>query len=456
MFSTYGILGMNARNQKYLKTTKRFRRILDSKLATKKALSRAGLPTLETIAVIKSRKELFSFDWGKLPNSFVLKPNRGFGGEGIVVVYARKKIHQKTAFFQKDLMAEKDENMLWIRADRTLISKKELETHVFDILEGNFSLSYLPDIAFFEERAKVIKELKPYSWRGVPDIRVIVYEGVPVMAMLRLPTEESAGRANLHEGAVGVGIDLATGKTLSAIHHGKFIDYYPGTRYLLRGVQIPYFKKILGLAVTAQKVTKTKFLGVDIAVDREKGPLIFELNLRPGLQIQTANLAGLEERLKRIKGLSLKTEERGIKLAQHLFSEEEYEEEEFFGKKVIGVIEEIEIPYIETKGDKEIEKRYKKLAKIDTGALRSSISNEILKKLNIKELEEKRIVRSSLGEEIRPIAPLTFYLKGEKIDTEVFVADRAQMKYEMIIGRRDLKNFIVDPSKVRIGSSTKA
>lgn len=448
MFSNRGILGINARNQKYLRITKRSRKILDSKLSTKRTLKRAGLPTLETIAIIKSRKALFDFDWSVLPSSFVLKPNRGFGGGGIIVVYARKKFPQENNnFFQKDLIGEK--SATWISADRNLITKKELETHVFDILEGNFSLSYLPDIAFFEERAKVIKELKPYSWRGVPDIRVIVYEGAPVMAMLRLPTKESAGRANLHEGAIGVGIDLATGKTLSAVHHGKFIDYYPGTRYLLRGIQIPYFKKILGLAINAQKVTKARFLGVDIAIDREKGPLIFELNLRPGLQIQTPNLSGLEDRLKRIKGLSLKSEERGIKLAQHLFGEEEYEEEEFFGRKVIGVIEEVEIPYKEKKGEKELEMRYKKLAKIDTGALRTSISFDILKKLKIEEFIERRIVRSSLGEEVRSIVPLTFYLKGEKIETEVFVADRSQMLYEMIIGRRDLKKFIVDPAKTR-------
>lgn len=450
MFFSYGILGINARNQKYLKATKKFRRILDSKLATKRILSKAGLPVLGTIATIKSRQELFDFNWDILPSSFVLKPNRGFGGEGIIVVYARKKIlPQKITFFQKDLIEENKEKIAWIRADKTLITKKELETHIFDILEGNFSLSYLPDIAFFEERAKVIKELKPYSWRGIPDIRVIVYEGVPVMAMLRLPTEESVGRANLHEGAIGVGIDLATGRTLSAIYHGKFIDYYPGTRYLLRGIQIPFFKKILELAINAQKITKTKFLGVDIAIDREKGPLIFELNLRPGLQIQTANLAGLEDRLKRIKGLSLKSEERRIRLAQHLFSEEEYEGEEVFGKKVIGIIEEIEIPYIEIKGEKKIERRYKKIAKIDTGAFRTAISYDILKKLKIEHFIERRIVRSSLGEEVRSIVPLTFYLKGEKIETEVFVADRSQMKYEMIIGRRDLKNFIIDPTKVR-------
>lgn len=439
MFSNYGILGINARNQKYIRTSKKTRRLFDSKLSTKNILSKSGFPVLNTIATIKTRKELLNLDWNLLPESFALKPNRGFGGEGIVVVYARKR----------KLKESNQDDLTWIKADRVLITKKEIETQIFDILEGNFSLFYLPDVAFFEERAKVIKELKPYSWKGIPDIRVVVFEGVPVMVMLRLPTKESKGKANLHNGAIGVGVDLATGKTLSAIHHNNFIDYYPGTRYLLRGIRIPYFKKILSLCIAVQKKVNVKFLGIDIALDREKGPVILELNLRPGLQIQTANMAGLAGRLKRVKGLSLKSEERSLKISQQLFGEEEYEEEEIFGKKVIGVIEEVEFPYKEIKKEKEIEVRYKKLAKIDTGALRTSISHDILKKIKIEKFIEKRIVRSSLGEEIRPIVPVTFYLKGVKIETEVFVADRTQMKYEMIIGRRDLKNFIIDPSKTR-------
>lgn len=436
----YGVLGINARNFKYIRASRKTRRILDSKLLTKKYLAKKGIPTLSTIAKITSRRELLNFDWEGLPDSFALKPNRGFGGGGIVVVYARKKKFK-----------EKLEKvpLIWIKADGKTVTKEELESHIFDILEGNFSLFYLPDIAFFEERAKVIPELKPYSWRGIPDIRVIVYEGVPVMAMLRLPTRESGGRANLHDGAIGVGIDLATGKTLSAIHHRKLIDYYPGTRHLLRGIKIPYFRKVLTLAASVQKVFKSRFLGVDITIDREKGPLVLEVNLRPGLEIQIANLAGLEERLKRVEGLRLKTEEKGVRIGRELFGEEEYEEEEIFGKKVLGIIEEIEIPYKEIKKGKEIEKRLKKLAKIDTGAYRTAICYQLAKKIGIESIIEQRMIRSSLGEEIRSIVPFTFYLKGEKIETEVFLADRSQMKYDIIIGRRDLKKFLVDPSKIK-------
>ena len=438
----YGILGINARNQKYLKSSRRSRRILDSKLLTKKILSDAGICVLDTIAVIKTREELANFDWSILPNDFALKPNRGLGGEGIQVVFGRKK---------------KSEDLIWVKGHGSYISKDEIETRISDILDGNFSLYSLPDVAFFEERVKSARELKPYSWKGVPDLRIIVFEGVPTMAMLRLPTEESSGKANLHQGAIGVGVDLATGITTSAIWHKKFIDYYPGTRYLLRGIKIPYFKKILSLAVSSFFSVNVKFLGVDITIDREKGPVILEMNARPGTIIQLANLAGLEERLNRIKGLKLKSQKRGVRLAQELFGEGESESEELFGKKVLGAIEEVEIFLPERKerikGErKEKNKSFKILAKIDTGAWRTAISFKLAKRLGIEidskeDAFEEKTVKSAMGEETRKVIPFSFNLAGEKIETNAFLADRSNLAYDMIVGRRDLKDFIINPFK---------
>lgn len=432
MFSPFGILGINARNLKYIKTSKRARLLMDSKLLTKNLLKKAGLPVLETLGVIASRKELQGFNFESLPPAFALKPNRGLGGQGILIVYGRKKGSTVP---------------LWIKANNEKVTIENLRSHILDVLEGQFSLAFLPDIAFFEERAKIIKEFKPYSFKGIPDLRVIVYQRVPVMAMLRLPTKESQGRANLHQGAVGVGIDLARGITTNAIYHGKIIDYYPGTRYLLRGIKIPHFKKILELAVLVSKVLKADFLGVDINIDREKGPAIFEVNARPGLAIQMANLAGLEQRLKKVEGLKVLSEKRARRLAQDLFGEIEEEPEEIFGKKILGVVEPVEL-IVPKEGDLS-EKRYKILAKIDTGAWRSVISFEIARKLNLnpQDISGIRLVRSSLGEEVRAIFPLTFILGGERIESGIFLADRSKMKYEMIVGRRDLKNFIVDPSR---------
>lgn len=319
---------------------------------------------------------------------------------------------------------------------------------------------------FFEERARVVKDLKPYSFRGIPDIRVIVFEGVSMMVMLQLPTKESNGRGNLHQGAIGVGIDLGSGFTTSAVWRRRFIDYYSGTRYLLRGIKIPQFKKVLNLAILAAKELNAKFLGVDITIDKEKGSAILELNAWPGLEIQLANLDGLKDRLERVKGIKPKSEKRGVRLAQDLFGEgEEIMEEEMLDKKILGAVEEIEIiaPTNNSESKSPVSRgaglqqltgnkqqttgNFKILAKIDTGAWRSSVSFEIAKKLGIEEKGEETWVRSSMGEELRITVPLSFYLAGDKIETEVFLADRSKMQYKMIVGRRDLKKFIVDPSK---------
>ena len=198
-----GILGMNARNLEYVRprNRRRSREIADNKLLSKRLLRKNDLPVPGLIAKIRTEDELDRFDWSSLPGSFALKPNRGFGGEGIVVVYGRKK----------------NGGDAWVKANGSVITADDLKTHIRNILDGSFSLTNTPDIAFFEERLKLLKLFKPYAYKGIPDIRVIVFNKVPVMAMLRLPTRASDGKANLQQGAIGVGIDMATGTTTTAV-----------------------------------------------------------------------------------------------------------------------------------------------------------------------------------------------------------------------------------------------
>jgi len=421
------ILGINARNFTYLRPSNSLRaiRIADNKLLAKKILSKNGLPVLQTYSVIRKIEELKTFDWTSLPSTFTLKPNKGFGGEGILVIYGRKK---KSPY-------------PWVKADKKLIEIKNLQNHILNILEGNFSRTNLPDVAFFEERIKLLKLFKPYSYRGIPDIRVIVYNSVPVMAEMRFPTKESGGKANLHLGGIGVGIDMGTGTTTTAIQNDKIIEYIPKTRLLLKGIQIPEWKEVLQLAIDAQRITKIGFLGIDIVIDREKGPIILELNARPGLSIQIANLSPLNERLQRVRGLKVKTTKRGVKLAQDLFGGEIEEElEEISGRKVIGINEPIEIL------DRE-KNRYPTMAKIDTGAYRTTLCKSLAKQLGIDQIIGYKKVRGALGSEERPLINFFFYLDERLVGTEAFIADREELKYDIIIGRKDLKRFLVDPAK---------
>ncbi len=454
------LLGMNARNLEYIRPNNRKRsmEIADSKLLCKRILKKNNLGVSALIAKIKTLTELEEFDWNSLPDSFALKPNRGFGGEGIIVVYARKKGRTDA----------------WVKADGSVITIDDLKNHIRNILDGSFSLANTPDIAFFEERLKLLKLFKPYSFKGIPDIRVIVFNHVPVMAMLRLPTRASDGKANLQQGAIGVGIDLATGTTTTAIiGKGQLIEYVPGTRLVLSGIKIPYWKEILRMSVEAQTLSGLGFLGADIAIDRDRGPVILELNARPGLSIQLANLAGLKGRLKRVSGLKIKTTERGIRVGKNLFGGEIEEEiEELSGKRVIGSIEKVKLI---GKNGVEIEVE----AKIDTGADSTSIDTELAKQLGfgealrafeekiagrdvlndmtkeerekllleIPELSDAVPVKSSHGRSYRPVLRFDLILDGVPIVARASIIDRSQLTYPVIIGKKSLSKFLIDVNK---------
>ncbi len=469
MFSFFqaqkSILGMNARNLEYVRPFNhaKGKRIADQKLLCKRILAKVGLPVPKLLGKIRSYQDIEAFDWSTLPDSFALKPNRGFGGEGILVVYARKKNQPDT----------------WVKADGSTINIHDLKSHIQNILDGSFSLSNSPDIAFFEERLKLSKILKPYTYKGIPDIRVIIFNRVPVMAMLRLPTIESGGKANLQQGAIGVGIDMANGTTTTAIiGKGKRIEYVPGTRLLLSGLKIPRWKDILTMAVKAQDASTLGFLGADVAIDRDAGPVILELNARPGLSIQLANQTGLKERLERVRGLKIKSVDHGVRVGMNLFGGEIEENiEELSGKHVIGSIEKVKLI---GKNGVEIEVE----AKIDTGADSSSIDRALalelgfgealtyfdtLEKVTPSTQEEGEKIRETLkkqyltskqpdlkdivfvyasnGVSMRPKVGLTLIMDKQEILANPTVVDRSQLQYRAIIGRRNLSSFLVDVTK---------
>jgi alpha-L-glutamate ligase-like protein len=367
------------------------------------------------------------FNWESLPSQFALKPSRGMGGEGIIVV-KKRDIDGKS----------------WITTQRLKVTVDDLKLHTLDILEGAYSMGNIPDVAFIQEYVGRHKVFRKYAFRGTPDIRIIIFNKVPVMAMLRLPTKESGGRANLHQGAIGVGVDIATGITTKAILHGEQIAYKPGTERKLRGIKIPFWTTCLETAVKAQMVSGLGYLGVDIVLHPEKGPMVLELNAQPGLQIQLANMTGLKKRLERVEDLEVRDAEHGVKIAKALFAErflDRVKAEE--GIKTIGFREMVRV--IDAFGNK-----VDVLAKIDTGAWRTSIDRELAKSMGLlsgSNVLWAKVVKSSLGKENRPVINLKFYLAGRLIKTIANIADRSGMKTKIIIGRRDLGGFLVKPEE---------
>ena len=280
----YGILGINARNLDYiyLSNPRRLYRYADDKVETKKIAQAIGVAVPETYGVITFQNEV-----KKLSNivggrkSFVVKPAQGSGGDGIVVItnVTDKGYH---------------------KASGSIIESGDLQYHIYNILSGMFSLGGQTDKAIIEYAVQFDPVFEEIAYQGVPDIRVIIYRGVPAMAMLRLPTQASDGKANLHRGGVGVGIDLSTGTTLAGIQNNRYIDNHPETGHSLRDRQIPDWQTILEMATKLGAKTEFGYLGVDIVLDREKGPLLLEINARPGLSIQIANREGLIPRLEAI------------------------------------------------------------------------------------------------------------------------------------------------------------
>ena len=275
-----GVLGINARNALYtLRCNPRSHYpLVDDKLATKRLCQEAGIPVPKLLAVARVHLEA-----RRLPGllrderAFVLKPARGAMGNGIVVL-------QRAADGS-------------LRRSGRPYPEAAFVYHAAGIISGLYSLAGHMDVAMVEECLEVHAGLAALVSEGVPDVRVIVYRGVPVMAMTRLPTRASGGRANLHQGALGVGIDLSTGLTVHAMLRNRPIRSNPETGRSLLGHTIPFFDRALEIAVAATDQVGLDYVGADVVVDARHGPVILELNARPGLAIQIANRAGLRPRL---------------------------------------------------------------------------------------------------------------------------------------------------------------
>lgn len=285
--SALGIMGINRRNSDYVLLLNPRRRypLVDDKLRTKALALEHGLAVPALYGVVKTEAQI---RW--LPRllqkhaDFVVKPAHGSSGKGILVIEEKRK-----GRFRK--------------SNGVLITREELDQHVGNIINGLYSLGAQRDQAMIEYRVRVDPLFASVSYGGVPDIRVVVLQGYPVMAMVRLPTRMSDGKANLHQGAVGAGIDLRSGVTRSGVCLGRPVSEHPDTAETVSGLRIPGWERLLELAARCYEVVGLGYMGVDVVLDESLGPLILELNARPGLGIQIANRAGLLPRLEAIQEL---------------------------------------------------------------------------------------------------------------------------------------------------------
>lgn len=280
-----GILSINRRNSDYVLryNPRKLYPLVDDKLQTKRLALNAGIAVPALYTLIETERQIKALDTLLEPyTDFVIKPAHGAGGDGILVITGR--------VFGK-----------YRQINGKILTTQEIAYHLSSLLSGAYSLGGHPDYAMVEHRVIVDPVFADISHEGVPDIRVITLLGYPAMAMVRLPTRLSGGKANLHQGAIGAGIDLATGLTLGGVFHNDVIDYHPDTLNSTLDIQVPYWDQILEIAASCYELTGLGYLGVDIVLDKDHGPLMLELNARPGLNIQIANRIGILGRYRAIE-----------------------------------------------------------------------------------------------------------------------------------------------------------
>lgn len=280
-----GILSINQRNSDYVLryNQRKLYPLVDDKLRTKRLAIQAGIAVPPLYELIETEHHIKKLESLLEPYAdFVIKPARGSGGDGIIVI--SEKVFGR-----------------YRQINGKLLTTQELSYHLSCLLSGAYSLGGYPDYAIIEHRVIVDPVFAEVSYEGIPDIRIITLLGYPAMAMVRLPTRLSGGRANLHQGAIGVGVNIANGLTLGGVFHNDTIDYHPDTLQPIVNLQVPYWDKILEIAASCYELTGLGYLGVDIVLDKVHGPLMLELNARPGLNIQIANREGVLHRYRTIE-----------------------------------------------------------------------------------------------------------------------------------------------------------
>lgn len=276
-----GIMGINQRNIEFILrlNARASYPAVDDKVLTKEICKAHSIPAPDTYGVISRFGDISTFpEIVHAHKEFVIKPASGAAGRGILIL---------TPLHGAGFRA----------SDGGMQSLEQVRYHLSGILSGLYSLGGHPDRALLEERIKPHPFFERFAVSGTPDVRILVCRGVPVMAMIRLPTRGSRGRANLHQGAVGVGVDLDTGKTFGGVCKDRAVERHPDTHMPLQGITIPHWPEILQAAGRFSRATQLGYLGVDVVLDASNGPLVLEGNARPGLAIQIANRCGLRHRV---------------------------------------------------------------------------------------------------------------------------------------------------------------
>ncbi|CAL2076166.1 Alpha-L-glutamate ligase-like protein [Tenacibaculum sp. 190524A05c] len=280
--NSFEAMGINERNVSliYPNNNRKYYKFADDKVLAKEILDENSIPCADTYAVIEKISGIQKgWELVKKYDKLAIKPANGSGGGGIKIL-------------------KKDSQENWISSGK-IIHEEEIFLHMASIIMGQYSLGS-------DDRVLIEKCIESHSFfheiypAGVPDFRVILLNKKPVISMLRVPTDKSDGKANLHQGGLGIGINMEYG-TLTYAYDGKnYFEVHPDNGNQIFGKEIPYWNEILEISIQTAASFPLNYLGVDIVIDQWLGPLIMEVNVRPGLGIQLANKTGMKKVLKNL------------------------------------------------------------------------------------------------------------------------------------------------------------
>lgn len=334
----FGILGMNARNLLYIKkfNDKKSIRLANNKLQTKNFLAERWIPLAQTYGVIKDRKNLFDFDFGNLPKkNFVIKPNKWskwqwiliarFLGESEEAKHDEKIIKKWPWKKFKDFLQWRDDKhnfqynyQIW----NDIVNDMQLRRYLIDILDGKYSMTLGTDKIIVEEKLVAWEWFKEFCEYGLADIRIIVFNLVPVAAMIRVPTSKSKGKANLAAWWIGFGINIWTGRISSMLYKKRIRRNKFPTKYKdFWDKKIPYRDDILFLSSKIQYFVNLWYLALDRVITND-WPKLLEINARAWLEVQNISGIRLEKTLDKIADLKIEDPEKWVEIAKTLFSKD--------------------------------------------------------------------------------------------------------------------------------------
>lgn len=416
------LLGMNARAQLFTAlNSPEAKKFGFSKLRAKAYLKKHNIQVPQLYGQISSQEELRQFAWRNIQGGFAIKPASGSAGKGIVVIKRKNPRRQS-----------------WEDVTGAQWSEQDLDLHVSDILAGQYSTWGSKHVALIEERIPIHPDLEPYAQLGTPDIRVIVYHNIPVMAMARIPTTASGGRANLDQGAIGLGIDMGTGKSIYGVSgKKKVINHFPHNNLPVRGIQMPFWVDCLKTAVRVANATGLVYMGCDIFLHPEKGPMVAEVNAYPGLSIQLANRSGLRRRLERLEGVEATNVTHAVKIAQSLFAESYPGAAGDFDRPIISPKERILVYDLD-------ENPHEVLALVNTARSRSVIAESLAQQLELNKQAALLSEELEEGGGKAPVLPVKLKIRDRVLNSSVAVSKRLNNKRHRVeLGRRELTGFLV-------------